>query len=127
MATGSTAPFREPTHRELASNMGMSTIQRRNHNHVRLSTLALVTVAMFDLVSTLMWLNAGHSEGNPLFAWLATHGTLPFVFGKLVFLVLPIVVIEWARTKRPWTAEIGTWFAVGAYAWLWTSHVLSMR
>lgn len=93
---------------------------------VRLSTLVLVTVALFDLVSTLMWLNMGHGEGNPLFAYLASIGTGPFVLGKLMFLVLPLLAIEYARTKRPITAEIGTWFAATAYIGLWASHVLRL-
>lgn len=94
---------------------------------VRLSTLVLVTVAMFDLVSTLVWMNAGQQEGNPLFAYLASHGSLVFVAGKLVFLAIPILMIEWARTKRPLTAEIGTWVAALAYVYLWGSHVLSLQ
>ena len=93
---------------------------------VRLSTLVLVTVAMFDLFTTMMWLNAGYGEGNPLFALLASHGSYVFILGKLVFLVLPLMLIEWARTKRPITAEIGTWVASVAYMYLWGSHVLGL-
>jgi hypothetical protein len=95
-------------------------------SHVRLSTLVLVTIAMFDLVTTLMWLRGGNREGNPLFAMLASHGSFALVGGKLLFLVLPILMIEWARTKRPLTAEIGTWIAAVAYGYLWGSHVWSM-
>lgn len=94
---------------------------------VHLSTLVLVTIALFDLVTTLMWLNAGHGEGNPFFAWLASRGSLAFALGKLAFLAPPILLIEWARTKRPITAEIGTWAAAGLYGWRWGSHVLSLR
>lgn len=94
---------------------------------VHLSTLVLVTIAMFDLVTTLMWLNAGHGEGNPFFAWLASHGSLPFVAGKLAFLAPPILLIEWARVRRPMTAELGTWAAAALYGTMWGSHVLAMR
>ena len=93
---------------------------------VRLSTLVLVTIATFDLVSTLAWMNSGQLEGNPLFAWLARFGSIPFVLGKLVFLLLPIAVIEWARKQRPVTAEIGTWVAAALYGFLWARHVLEL-
>ncbi len=96
------------------------------NRHVRLSTLALTTVALFDLVTTLMWLNMGHGEGNPFFARLAELGTGPFVLTKLAFLVVPILALEYARTKRPLSAEIGTWVAALAYAGLWGSHVLGL-
>lgn len=95
-------------------------------NRVRLSTLVLVTIAMFDLVSTLMWMNMGGREGNPIFAALASKGSIVFVLGKLLFLAIPIAVIEWARKKRPLSAEIGTWVAASAYAFLWIKHIVSM-
>lgn len=98
----------------------------RPASRVRLSTLVLVTVALFDLVSTMMWLNLGHGEGNPLFARLAGIGTGPFVLGKVAFLVLPLLALEYARTKRPKSAEIGTWVAAVAYVGLWGSHVLRL-
>ncbi|MBS1715938.1 MAG: hypothetical protein JST30_16545 [Armatimonadetes bacterium] len=103
--------------------MEARTVQRQT---VRLSTIVLVTVALFDLVSTLMWLNMGHGEGNPIFAYLASVGTGPFVLGKLLFLVVPLLAIEYARTKRPVTAEVGTWVAAVAYAGLWGSHVIRL-
>ena len=105
----------------------MATTMPLVKSKVRLSTLVLVTVAMFDLVSTLVWMNAGQGEGNPFFANLAAHGSLAFVGGKLLFLALPVVLIEWARTKRPLTAEIGTWIAALGYVYLWGSHVLSLQ
>lgn len=105
----------------------MESVQSLHTTKVRLSTLALVTVAMFDLVTTLMWLNAGHGEGNPLFAFLASKGSFAFVLGKLAFVVGPLLIIEWARSKRPVTAEIGTWIAALAYTYLWGSHVLALN
>ena len=91
-----------------------------------MSTLVLATIAMFDLVSTLVWLNAGHGEGNPFFAFLASRGSFVFVLGKMAFFALPLMTIEWARTKRPLTAEIGTWVAAAAYIYLWGSHVIAL-
>src|SRR4051812_43043373 len=92
-------------------------------DRVRLSTLCLLIVGMSDLVTSLMWLNAGYGEGNPLFAWLASHGSIPFACGKIIFLAGPIGIIEYARKTHPRTAEIGTWVATCLYLFLLGSHI----
>ena len=46
---------------------------------------------------------------------------------KLVFLIVPVLMLEYARKKRPLTGEIGTWIAAGAYLYLYTSHLLALR
>ena len=92
-----------------------------------LSTTILLVVGTFDLVTTLMWLHAGQLEGNPLFAWIARFGSLALVMAKLVFLIVPVLMLEYARKKRPLTGEIGTWIAAGAYLYLYTSHLLALR
>ena len=92
--------------------------------HVRLSTMVLVTVAMFDLVTTLMLLNMGFGESNPLFAPLVQLGSIPFALAKLVFLAIPILVLEFARKYRPSSAEQGTWIAAGAYIGLYLLHIV---
>lgn len=94
---------------------------------VYISTLALITVAMFDLVTTLMWLHNGMAEGNQFFAWLAGHGSLALVFAKLLFIIIPVLILEYARSKRPVTAEIGTWIATGLYLYLYVGHLLALR
>jgi hypothetical protein len=91
---------------------------------VHLSTLVLVTVAMFDLVTTMMFLNQGFGESNPLFARLAAGGTLPFVLGKLLFVVGPIMLLEFVRTRHPKSAEQGTWIAVAFYVLLYVAHLV---
>jgi len=93
----------------------------------RLSTIILLTIATFDLVTTLMWLHEGQKEGNPFFAFLASHGSLALALGKLVYLFIPIAILEYARTKRPISAEIGTWVAVAGYAYLYVGHLLMLR
>jgi hypothetical protein len=93
---------------------------------VRLSTLCLLLVGMADLITSLMWLNAGYGEGNPFFAWLASHGSIPFAAGKVVFLAGPIGILEYARTKRPAAAEVGTWVATVLYLLLLGLHIRSV-
>lgn len=90
---------------------------------VHLSTLCLVTVGLFDLVTTMMLLNQGFGESNPLFAWLLRYGGFPFVMAKVVFLAGPIMLLEYVRLKHPKSAEQGTWIAFIAYAGLYIAHL----
>ncbi len=91
---------------------------------VQLSTICLVTVALFDLVTTMMLLNQGFGESNPLFASLLRYGGGVFVFAKVIFLVGPILILEYARTKHPRSAEQGTWIAFAAYTLLYVAHLV---
>lgn len=84
----------------------------------------LVTIAMFDLVTTMMLLNQGFGESNPIFAPLLRFGGFAFVCGKLFFLILPILLLEFVRLKHPRSAEQGTWLAAIAYAVLYISHLV---
>lgn len=93
---------------------------------IRTSTAVLVTIGLFDLVSTMLWLNQGFGEGNPLFAWLASRGTWAFVSGKVLFLVGPVLLLEYARKSHPASAEQGTWIAAGFYLLLYLSHIAQL-
>jgi len=57
---------------------------------------------------------------------MALDAVLAVAHHLAVFTLVSILAIEWARLKRPLTAEIGTWIAAAAYAWLWGSHVWHM-
>ena len=94
---------------------------------VRLSTLVLVTIGMFDLVSTLMWMNQGFGEGNPLFSTIAqSGGSVAFAIAKLLFLAGPIALLEVVRRTRPDSAEQGTWLAAGLYGFLYVTHIAQL-
>jgi hypothetical protein len=94
---------------------------------VHLSTLCLLTIGTFDLVTTLMWLHAGNGEGNPVFGYFVQFGSLALVGAKLAFLFGPVLLLELARKHRPLTAELGTWVAVAGYAYLYVGHLLQLR
>lgn len=94
---------------------------------VHLSTLCLLTIGTFDLVTTLIWLNRGQVEGNPVFAYFAEGGSFALVGAKLVFLFGPILILEFARRHRPTSAEIGTWVAVVGYLYLYVGHLIQLR
>lgn len=93
---------------------------------VHLSTLCLATVGLFDLVTSLLWLHNGFGEGNPLFSALAEHGSLAFALGKILFLAGPILILEFVRKRKPFSAEVGTWVAFVLYAGLYASHLASI-
>lgn len=94
---------------------------------LHISTLCLVTLGLFDLITTVLLFNHGFGEGNPIFAWLAGHGPWPFILGKLCFLLGPVLLLEFVRKKSPTTAEQGTWIAFIAYATLYTLQLLRLR
>lgn len=95
---------------------------------VHLSTAVLLTIATFDLITTLLWLNMGGMEGNPFFAWVAkTGGSVGLVIAKMVYLVVPVSLLEYVRTKKPRSGEIGTWLAAILYAALYVGHLVQMR
>jgi hypothetical protein len=92
---------------------------------VHTSTLVLVTIGMFDLVTTILLLGMGMNESNPIFGWLLDYyGLTWFVMGKLAFLAGPVLLLEFVRTKHPRSAEQGTWVAAAFYALLYIVHLL---
>lgn len=95
-------------------------------NRVHKSTKVLVAIAMFDLVLTLALLRVGMAEGNPLFAWLLQYGERPFIAGKVLFVVGPVLMLEWARTRAPRSAERGTWIAAVLYVLLLGTHLTAL-
>lgn len=90
---------------------------------LHLSTALLITIGLIDLLSTLMWLQIGGQEGNPVFARLWQMGPAPFILAKLAFLAGPIAILEIARKHRPKSAEQGTWIAFAAYSFLWLTQI----
>ena len=94
---------------------------------VHLSTAVLVMVAFADLASTIKWLSIGGQEGNPLFARFWEMGPLVFILAKAIYVAFPIAILEWVRTKRPISAEVGTWVAGLAYLAIWGSHLVALQ
>ena len=94
-------------------------------SEVQTSTLTLVAIGMFDLVTTLMLMRMGMGESNPLFVWIIENfGLLGFIGGKLLFLAGPVLLLEFVRIKHPKSAEQGTWLAAAFYALLYVVHIV---
>ena len=91
---------------------------------VRLSTAVLVTIGLFDLVTTIILLRLGMRESNPFFNQFAESGPAVLATAKLAFLAGPIALIEIARKYSPRSAEQGTWVAAGCYFGLYAVHLL---
>ena len=65
------------------------------------ANMILVAIGVLDLLSTLVWLSAGHAiEVNPIMAALLAVGLPLFVAVKLCTLVAFVVVIEWYRRRK---------------------------
>jgi hypothetical protein len=65
-------------------------------------TWLMAGICIADLVTTIWFVNShGASEGNPLMNYYLQMGVVPFIAAKMVFFVGPLVVLEWARQKRP--------------------------
>jgi len=94
---------------------------------VHFSTVVLVSIGLFDLVTSLAWLNQGFAEGNPLFAWFAQRGAWAFAAAKILFLAGPVLILEFARQRHPRSAEQGTWIAAAFYALLYTLNLLKLN
>ena len=92
---------------------------------LRLSTLVLIAIGLFDLATTLMLLHLGMKEGNPFFSRFAMAGPVPLIATKVAFLAGPIALLEIARKHAPKSAEQGTWIAAACYLALYGSHLIS--
>lgn len=92
----------------------------------RLGTVLLAIIGLADLLSTLALIRLGGSEGNPLFAYLLELGVAQFALAKLALLAGPLMLLEYARTKSPSSAEAGTWVAFGFYCLLWGGQIIRL-
>ena len=69
---------------------------------ISIESYAIAFIALLDLVVTIMLVGGEHAyEGNPLMRYYLGHGVGFFVFAKLVFTAMPIIILEWARRHRP--------------------------
>jgi hypothetical protein len=85
--------------------------------------IALMNVG--DSFFTLLHLQAGGIELNPVAEWLLTTGRWNFVFSKSILIGLALVVL--AIHKNFHLARIGLWTAAGTYTFLVAYHLLLFR
>lgn len=62
----------------------------------------IAALGMADLITTIIFIeHHGAEEANPLFRRLWEMGLYVFIMAKLLLLVGPLAVLEWARKRRP--------------------------
>jgi hypothetical protein len=62
----------------------------------------LAAIGLADLFTTMTWVqNQGAAEGNPIFQYYLLMGPFWFALIKVVMIVSPIFLLEWARRHRP--------------------------
>lgn len=77
---------------------------------------AILIIGLADLITTIYWIkNHGADEANPLFRYYLELGLPWFAAMKLVLLIGPIVMLEWAWQHRPAFTQLGARFAIVAY------------
>lgn len=81
--------------------------------------VALMNVA--DSFFTLVHLQAGGIELNPVAAWLLETGRFGFVFWKCVLISVSLLVLTLHKNFR--LARLGLWTAAGAYTLLVAYHL----
>jgi len=80
------------------------------------STFVLGTVCFLDLASTVWIVNARRAaEANPFMNLFLAHGVYVFVGAKLALSIAPLMILEWARRRRPLFVVMASTFAVTAY------------
>lgn len=88
--------------------------------------VALLVVAMTDLLLTVLLLGVGYEEGNPLFRSLLHRGPGWFVGGKALMVAVPILILEAVRPKAPLKVLLAYWLCLILYLGLLGTHLGSL-
>ena len=88
----------------------------------------LLILGTADLVTTILWIERGMAqEANPLFHYFWQQGLPAFIAAKYVFLLGPILFLEWARWHRPRFALMALRTGALAYVVLYVGGVASIN
>ncbi|HZT40992.1 MAG TPA: DUF5658 family protein [Chthonomonadaceae bacterium] len=88
----------------------------------------LILLGSADLATTILWIDRGMAqEANPLFHFFWNQGLLAFIAAKYLFLLGPILILEWARWRRPRFALMGLRTGVLAYVLLYGAGVTGIN
>jgi hypothetical protein len=91
-------------------------------------SIVIAVIGIADLVTTVTWVSYhGAQEANPVFAHYLSMGLGWFALMKLVLLVAPIYLLEWARRRRPKFTLNASRFAIGAYCGLYIIGVAHLN
>lgn len=92
-------------------------------------TFVLAALCLLDLSSTIWWVSYRNaSEGNPLMAYYLLHGgTVAFALAKLVLMVMPLFIAEWARRLRPRFVHAALRVGIAGYLGLYALGVVQIN
>ncbi len=80
----------------------------------------LIGIGIADLVSTIVFIqHHGAQEANPLFRHYWNMGVPAFVVAKLVCLLGPVLVMEWARQRNPGFVRFALRTAIASYIFVY--------
>jgi hypothetical protein len=88
----------------------------------------IAAIGIADLATTLIWVQHHKAmEANPLFARYLAMGVGWFAAMKILLLAAPIVILEWARARRPVFTRWAARFAIVAYVALYGVGVAQLN
>ncbi|MCX7800479.1 MAG: DUF5658 family protein [Fimbriimonadales bacterium] len=96
------------------------------HRPLPFPAVALLVVAMTDLLLTVVLLGHGFDEGNPLFRELLNRGPAWFIGGKAALVAGPILLLEALRPRAPKRVAQAYWLCLLLYVGLLGLHLASM-
>jgi len=82
--------------------------------------VAILVLNIFDAFFTLIWLQRGGGEGNPVMAWLLEHGNGPFLIQKCIVVGAWLLLLVVHKNFR--IARIGLWSLAAIYSLLILYH-----
>lgn len=79
-------------------------------------SVVIAVIGLADLVTTIVFIqHHGAQEANPVFRHYWEMGLLVFIAAKLVCLLGPLSVLEWARRRRPRFVSLALRSAIVGY------------
>ena len=89
----------------------------------------LAAICLLDLATTVFWVSyRDASEGNPVMAFYLEQGGTPvFIAAKLMLLIPPLFIAEWARRTRPRFVHAALRFGIFAYFTLYGLGVMHVN
>ncbi|MCS6949500.1 MAG: DUF5658 family protein [Armatimonadota bacterium] len=92
-------------------------------------TWLLLAIGLLDLLTTVWFIHQGIAwEANPMMGWYLQRGGLwMFCAAKVVLIVCPLAILEWARRVRPKMGLLALRIALTGYLLLYPMLVWSVN
>jgi uncharacterized membrane protein len=88
----------------------------------------IAVIGLTDLITTIIFIrNHNAAEANPLFRFFWEMGLPAFIFAKFILLFCPLLVLEWARVRRPRLVMQAQRFSIAAYLGLYCIGVYRLN